>query len=95
MNNLTNTSFAIDNLKCSGCANTITKALQSFTGLRDAHIDVENSLVSFAYEPGVDIGAVKDKLATLGYPESGTAEGLSKVLGVAKSYVSCAIGKLS
>lgn len=95
MNDTINTSFAIDNLKCGGCANTITKALQSFAGLRDAHVDVENSQVSFAHEPGVDVGAVKEKLAALGYPETGTAEGLGKVLGVAKSYVSCAIGKMS
>jgi copper chaperone len=35
---------------------------------------------------------VKEKLKTLGYPEDGEANGLGSK---AKSYVSCAIGKMS
>ena len=34
-------------------------------------------------------------LLKLGYPESGTAEGLKAATAKAKSFVSCAVGKMS
>jgi len=38
---------------------------------------------------------VADKLRSMGYPETGTLEGLSAGLANAKSFVSCAIGRMS
>ena len=38
---------------------------------------------------------VATTLARLGYPEKGSVEGLKSVAAVAKSFVSCAIGRLS
>jgi len=95
MNTRQTTSFEIDNLKCGGCANTISKALHSFTGLTDGHVDFENGTVSFAHDADFDLQGVKSKLASLGYPEAGSASGLEKMVGVAKSYVSCAVGNMS
>jgi len=89
------TTFEIDNLKCSGCAGTIMKALRSFNGLKEPKVDVDNGTVSFAFHEGFEIQPVKEKLEGLGYPEKGTLNGLKKVGTNAMSYVSCAIGKMA
>lgn len=89
------TSFEIDNLKCSGCAGTITKALKSFSGLSNPHVDLETETISFEYPEGFAIQPVKDKLEGLGYPEKGSLTGLKKMGANAMSYVSCAIGKMT
>ncbi len=88
-------SFEIENLKCGGCLNTISKAIQEFTETTGTVVDMENSMVSFNHPVEFDVDAVKVKLAGLGYPESGRAEGFSKMIGVARSYVSCAVGKMT
>ncbi len=90
-----NTLFEIDNLKCSGCAGTIKKALMSFSGLENPQIDIEKESVAFDYSEGFDIQMVKDKLSSLGYPEKGSLTGLKKMGANAMSYVSCAVGKLT
>jgi len=38
---------------------------------------------------------VADKLRSMGYPERGTLHGLSAGVAGAKSFVSCAVGRLS
>ena len=52
----------------------------------------DESTVTFGYETEAKLAEVKDKLKTLGYPEDGAANSLGSK---AKSYVSCAIGKMS
>ena len=89
------TSFEIDNLKCSGCAGTIMKALNSFKGLSKAHVDIEHEKISFEHLENFQVEKVKSKLEGLGYPEKGTLSGLKKVGANAMSYVSCAIGKIT
>jgi copper chaperone len=89
------TSFEIDNLKCSGCSGTITKALNSFKGLSQPHVDIEHETVSFEHPEGFQVEKVKSKLEGLGYPEKGTLSGLKKLGVNAISYVSCAIGKMT
>ena len=39
--------FTIQNLKCGGCANTITKGVDSLEGVSNVHVDIDNSVVSF------------------------------------------------
>ncbi|MGV6844556.1 MAG: heavy-metal-associated domain-containing protein, partial [Lutibacter sp.] len=41
------TTVEVLNLKCNGCANTITKGLLSLQGIDKVSIDIENSKVSF------------------------------------------------
>jgi len=89
------TSFEIDNLKCSGCAGTIRKALLSFDGLSNPEIDIEKETVRFDSADGFDIEPVKDKLSGLGYPEKGSLIGIKKIGANAMSYMSCAIGKMT
>lgn len=81
----------VANIRCGGCANTITKKLsEEFTGVK---VDIENGIVTVNED---DEAKLRESLKDLGYPPVdltlGTFEG-----GVmkAKSFVSCAIGKVT
>jgi copper chaperone CopZ len=86
------TTLYIQNLKCDGCANTITKNVSSIDAVTEVLVNVEKSAISFDYPSEEKLIEVKEKLKTLGYPEDGEANSLGSK---AKSYVSCAIGKMS
>ena len=81
----------VQNLKCGGCASTITKGISSLEGVSDVHIDVETSTVSFVTELD-NLDFVHDKLAQMGYPADGDANSLGQK---AKSFVSCAVGRMN
>ncbi|WP_348738296.1 heavy-metal-associated domain-containing protein [Tenacibaculum sp. 190524A02b] len=81
----------IENLKCGGCAATIKKGLDSIEGINEVVINVEQSLVTFVSEANHLILA-KEKLSKLGYPEAGDK---NTILHKAKSFVSCATGKMN
>ena len=85
------TIIYIENLKCGGCAATIRKGVFAVDGVQEVQIDVAESMVSVTAANKV-IPAVKEKLSKMGYPEVGNANTL---LHKAKSYVSCATGKMS
>lgn len=86
------TTIQIQNLKCGGCANTITKNIAVLEGITNVSVHVEESTVTFSYETEAKLAEVKEKLKTLGYPEDGATNSIGSK---AKSYVSCAIGKMS
>ena len=86
-----NTSILVQNLKCGGCAKTITDKLSEIDNITDIVIDVDESKVSFNYLDQSDLEGVKNKLSTLGYP---SIDDNNSVLSKAKSFVSCASGKL-
>ncbi|MBU2940460.1 heavy-metal-associated domain-containing protein [Lacinutrix sp. C3R15] len=86
------TSIIVQNLKCGGCAHTITTKLSEIENISNITIDVNDSKVFFNYINEADALAVKDKLKTLGYPSIDDANSLTSK---AKSFVSCATGKLS
>ena len=81
----------IENLKCGGCAATIRKGILSLDNVETVEVDVENSLVIIESTQDVEI-TIKGKLSKLGYPEVGDK---NTVLHKAKSFVSCATGKMS
>jgi len=85
------TTIQIQNLKCGGCAHTIISSLNGLDNVSDVQINVETSEVSFNYLTEVDKKAAYQKLKSLGYPavEEENSLGLK-----AKSYISCAIGKI-
>ena len=85
------TKIYIENLKCGGCAATIKKGILAVEGVSEININVDESLVEVTTDQDV-ITDVKDKLSKMGYPEVGDANTL---LHKAKSYVSCATGKMS
>ncbi|RYH72272.1 heavy-metal-associated domain-containing protein [Flavobacteriaceae bacterium 144Ye] len=86
------TSIIVQNLKCGGCANTITTKLSSISNISNLEVDIEASKVSFNYINKEDALIVKEKLKNLGYPSIEDENGL---VSKAKSFVSCATGKLS
>lgn len=86
------TTVHIQNLKCSGCANTITKKLDSLDDVSEVLVELEDNSVTFKYSEEHTLHIVKKVLADLGYPEDGESNNLS---AKAKSYVSCAFGKMT
>jgi copper chaperone len=82
----------IQNLKCSGCGATITNNLSTIDTVKNIEILLEEDAVRFDYENELALGQVKKTLKRLGYPEQGEGNTLG---AKAKSYVSCAIGKMS
>lgn len=86
------TTIEIQNLKCGGCANTVITKLNTLETINNIEIDVETSKVSFDYTSANDLSLVKHKLVQFGYPPVGLDNTFTSK---AKSYVSCAIGKVS
>ncbi|AUC24006.1 heavy metal transporter [Polaribacter sejongensis] len=80
----------IENLKCGGCAATIKKGLLALDGVTEIEIDIEKSIVSIASEKE-NLEEIKLKLSKLGYPEVGDA---NTIVHKAKSFVSCAVGRM-
>lgn len=84
----------VENIKCGGCANTIQNKLNSLEGVSHTQVDIEAGKVTCEIASELLIEQVKQQLVKQGYPESGTLEGLGAMGAKAKSYVSCAIGKM-
>ncbi len=80
----------IENLKCGGCAATIQKELEAMDGVSEVNVDVKASKVMLTTSL-VKSDLIVSKLTKLGYPEQGSA---NTVLHKAKSFVSCATGRL-
>ena len=86
------TTVHIQNLTCGGCVNTISKKLNSLDDVSEVTIEVEDNSVTFEYSEAHTLEVVKKTLADIGYPEDGEANTLTSK---AKSYVSCAFGKIT
>ncbi len=83
-------NIIVANLKCTGCATTIKKALLKIEGVKSAEVSVENDAVTISYG-NVDRDLIIKRLHSLGYPEATEKNGLLLQL---KSYTSCMIGKI-
>ena len=84
----------IENLKCGGCANTIVKGLSAIDGVTDVAVHNDTNRVSMMASDALR-PAVLDKLKAMGYPEVGSVSGLASGIATAKSFVSCAIGRVT
>ena len=84
----------VENIKCGGCENSIVKGINSVAKVANLVIDREKQLVSFTGEEAIK-QTVIDKLRSMGYPEKGSVVGLEAGLTNAKSFVSCAIGRMT
>jgi len=86
------TSIHIQNLKCRGCVQTITKNIGALKGIENFQIDLDGSEIHFEHQEASVVEEVKSQLKKLGYPEDTE----KNTFGLkAKSYVSCALGKMS
>ena len=84
----------IDNLKCGGCEKSIVKGLSAMPDVADVVVDREHQTVRFNGAAS-DRDAVVQKLRSMGYPEKGSLAGFDAGLANAKSFVSCAVGRMS
>lgn len=82
----------IQNLKCGGCAKTIVSKLEEIPNITNVSVSVESSSVSFDALKQEAIANAIAKLKSIGYP---SLDQDNSVLSKAKSFVSCATGKLS
>lgn len=88
------TIISVENIKCAGCVNSIRQHLAAIPGLLSVEVDIPGESVLITADRDVRTQAI-DVLARLGYPEKGSSEGLDALGAKAKSFVSCALGKLS
>lgn len=89
-----NIQVHVENIKCGGCEKSIVKGLTEIEGLSNIVIDRDQQLVSVTADAS-QRDAVVAKLRKMGYPEQGSVAGLEAGLANAKSFVSCAIGRMS
>ncbi len=83
----------VENIKCGGCASSITKKLNETFDTQSAEVNVEQGMVSLeADESKRD--EVVETLLGLGYPETDSVHGFDSAKAKAKSFVSCAIGRM-
>ena len=80
----------VENIKCNGCVTSIKLAIMKFAGVKSVEINLDEEKITIGGK-GVKKEAILKKLTSLGYPEKGH----NTILNQAKSYVSCAIGKMS
>lgn len=86
-------TIAVENIKCDGCASSIRSKLTEQELVQSVDVDVEQGEVhvegNLEWRDQVIIA-----LAKMGYPEVGSVEGLKAAAAKAKSFVSCAIGRI-
>ena len=89
------TEIKVVNVKCNGCANTVTKELEKIW-IKNIEVwftegdNIESRTIKFDW----DIEKVKTRLSELWYPEVGSEEA-NNILKKAKSFISCAVGKMN
>lgn len=87
-------TFEVHNVKCNGCANTLTKSLKDEFGSIEVDLSVNPRKITLDIEDN-KIEELKLKLRSLGYPlTNDELSGFEKATTTAKSFVSCAIGKI-
>ena len=79
------------NVKCGGCVKSITKSVNEIPGVTNVLVDLENATIQFETNVPSNFDLVRTKLESLGYPMDEEHNSLYKK---AKSYVSCAIGRM-
>jgi copper chaperone CopZ len=80
----------VENIKCAGCMTSIKHALLKIKGIVKVEIDKDEEKISLTGDQ-YQLSEVFDSLNGMGYPQKGE----NSVFKQAKSYVSCAIGKMS
>jgi copper chaperone len=92
---MTNTlQIEIENLKCGGCERSILNSVGGIEGVSGVSVDREHHTVHVVADASLRTVVVA-KLRAMGYPEIGSVSGLTAGLVNAKSFVSCAIGRMA
>jgi len=82
----------VQNLKCGGCANTITKKVSGIEKVSNVFVNKDTSKVTFECPSEEEVSLVKSTLRAIGYP---SVDEENPMLAKMKSMVSCATGKIS
>lgn len=88
-------NITVENIRCGGCTNTITKKLMALDAVKSVDIAIDKQIVTIEADSDADHDLYISTLLAMGYPEQGSVEGITAIKGKAKSVVSCAIGKIS
>jgi copper chaperone len=86
-------TIAVENIKCGGCAHSIRRKLLDEGLARAVEVDVEQGEVRLEGDPAWRAQAIT-ALRRMGYPEMGSVEGVKAAAAKAKSFVSCAVGRV-
>ena len=86
--------ITVDNIKCSGCAGSITKKLTTVFDTDKINVNIEQGIINIDLDDSKKNELVK-VLLDLGYPETGSVHGFDSAKAKAKSFVSCAIGTMN
>jgi copper chaperone CopZ len=84
-------TYTVQNIRCGGCANTITRKLGD-AGIRVLTVDPATQTVVIEHDDAAVVTRGEAVLKGLGYPPAGAE---SSIADTAKSFVSCAIGRLA
>ncbi len=82
-------TIEVENIKCGGCMNSIKITLLKIENITEVIIDKETDTITIYSE--TDRAVFVKALSSLGYPEKGH----NTLLHKGKSFVNCAVGKLS
>lgn len=89
-------SFEVFNIKCGGCANTVKSKLKEKFPDIDVSLESDPRVVSATIHSQEEEEYLLQTLKSLGYPSiHEDLGGLEGALLKGKSFVSCAIGKMS
>lgn len=88
-------TFLVHNVKCGGCANSLKKALLKDFGEVEVNLETTPRQITVNIQNN-QMESLKTTLRGLGYPLTSDELGTVEILQTkAKSFVSCAIGKMS
>lgn len=86
-------TFQVQNVKCGGCANTLSSKLQEEFGEVSVNLEVFPREITLDLEDK-DLLRLREILKSIGYPMSDEDLGFMEENTLkAKSFVSCAVGK--
>ena len=86
-------TYKVQNVKCGGCANTLTTKLADTFGEIEVNLEVMPREITLDMD-GKDEAQLRGDLKSLGYPMGDEELGFFEDGGLkAKSFVSCAVGK--
>lgn len=84
-------SIKVDNIKCHGCAASIRKGVTKISGVKEVKVDIDNGTVEIKHDGNNTLEGLTERLLILGYPKKGEGS----IVTTAKSYISCAMGRIS
>jgi copper chaperone CopZ len=87
--------YRVLNVKCEGCASTLKSKLEPLFGEVEVDLDVMPREITI-YKDEIDEKLLRERLKKLGYPVVDEELNFIEEVGTkAKSFISCAVGKMS